>query len=332
MSAREKVVFESGGEFIRETRREVALYLADARTRRTATLRLVVKTPIAIGLTVASWTLLLVLRPEAAVVVPCLAGLLLGGLLTAFCVQHDANHGATFRSRRLNHLLGWSADALLGMSSYAWRVKHNVAHHTYTNVDGYDDDVSQDPLARFAPSQRPRPWYRFQHYYIWPLYTLMGVRWQTIGDLMAFVRGRVGRNVLRLPRGWELAGLLGGKAVFVCWVLVVPLFFYPWWVVLAVWVGFTMVTSLVMATTFQLAHCVEEARWIPPAACCKSVPACPIPMVRCCRGCLSGFRSRPESRDSWSRSRRRRSPIIRTARWFTWCMTRKPRKARTSTS
>ena len=119
----------------------------------------------------------------------CLAGLVLGALLTAFCVQHDANHGAYFRQRRYNHLLGWTADALLGFSSYAWRVKHNVAHHTYTNVDGYDDDVTQVPLARFTPSQAPKPWYRFQHFYIWPMYALMGLRWQTVGDIAAFARG-----------------------------------------------------------------------------------------------------------------------------------------------
>ena len=80
------------------------------------------------------------------------SGLALGSMLMAFCVQHDANHGAFFRRRRYNHLLGWTSDALLGFSSYAWRVKHNVAHHTYTNVDGFDDDVKQVPLARFAPS------------------------------------------------------------------------------------------------------------------------------------------------------------------------------------
>ena len=93
-------------------------------------------------------------------------------------------------ARRYNHLLGWTADALLGFSSYAWRVKHNIAHHTYTNIDGFDDDATQVPLARFAPSQTPRPWYRFQQYYIWPMYTLMGLRWQTVGDLAAFARGR----------------------------------------------------------------------------------------------------------------------------------------------
>ena len=52
--------------------------------------------------------------------------------------------------------MGWTADALLGFSSYAWRVKHNVAHHTYTNVDGYDDDINQAPFVRLMPTQAPR--------------------------------------------------------------------------------------------------------------------------------------------------------------------------------
>ena len=143
-------------------------------------------------------------------------------MLTAFCVQHDANHGAYFRQRRYNHLVGWSADVLLGFSSYAWRVKHNVAHHTYTNVDGFDDDATQTPLARFTPSQPARPWYRFQQYYIWPMYTLMGLRWQTVGDLDAFRRGTVGESALRAPRGWTLVGVIAGKAFFITWAIVIP--------------------------------------------------------------------------------------------------------------
>jgi linoleoyl-CoA desaturase len=208
--------------------------------------------------------MLMTAHGQAALIVPSLVGLALGAILTAVCVQHDANHGAHFRRSRYNHLLGWTADAFLGFSSYAWRVKHNVAHHTYTNVDGYDEDATQVPFARFAPSQAPRPWYRLQHYYIWPMYTLMVVRLQTIGDLVAFARGHVGHSALRLPRGWDLAGLLGGKAIFVGWTIVVPLLFYPWWAVLAAYLGLTMILSLVMATTFQLAHCVEEANFTNP--------------------------------------------------------------------
>ncbi len=260
-AATSKVAFESGGDFIRETRREVELYLSDRRTRRRGALRLYAKAPIAVGITIASWTLLLLTGHELAFGLLCLAGIAVGAILTAFCVQHDANHGAYFSRRRYNHLLGWTSDSLLGISSYAWRVKHNVAHHTYTNVDVYDDDVTQVPFARLSPTQAHRPWYRFQHYYIWPMYAVMGLRWQTFGDVAAFVRGRVGRSVLRFPKGWNLAALIGGKAIFATWAIVVPLLFYPWWMVLLAYLAFTMITSVVMAVTFQLAHCVEEAEF-----------------------------------------------------------------------
>jgi len=254
-----KVSFENGGVFIRETRREVDAYLARGHTRLKGAVRLYAKAPIALALIAAPWGALVFFQPGIVGGLIAFAGLLAGAMLIAFCVQHDANHGAYFRSRSWNHLVGWSADALLGFSSYAWRVKHNVAHHTYTNVDGLDDDITQVPLARFSPSQSPRPWYRYQHVYIWPLYLLMGLRWQTVGDLAAFARGRVGESALRFPRGWNLTGLVVGKALFVCWALAIPMLVYPWWAVLAAYAGFAMVTSLIMATTFQLAHCVEEA-------------------------------------------------------------------------
>ena len=142
-AAVQKVAFDNGGAFIRETRREVEQYLARGNTRLNGLLLLYAKAPVAIGLIAASWTVLVFARTGLIAGFLCLAGLVLGAMLNAFCVQHDANHGAYFRRRRYNNLVGWTADALLGFSSYAWRVKHNVAHHTYTNIDGYDADASQ---------------------------------------------------------------------------------------------------------------------------------------------------------------------------------------------
>jgi linoleoyl-CoA desaturase len=258
-AAAPKVAFDNGGAFIQDTRREVEQYLARGSTRLKGAIHLYTKAPIALALTAISWSVLIFATPGLLVGMLCLVGLVLGAMLTAFCVQHDANHGSYFRKRRWNHLVGWSTDSLLGFSSYAWRVKHNVAHHTYTNVDGYDDDATQVPLARFMPSQPARPWYRFQQYYIWPMYTLMGLRWQTVGDLHAFRRGAVGESALRRPRGWTLFGVVAGKAFFITWAIVIPMVVYPWWWVVGAYVVFTMITSLIMATTFQLAHCVEEA-------------------------------------------------------------------------
>ena len=52
VTAAGKVVFEGGGAFLRETRREVELYFSDARTRRSGILRLYVKAAIALVATV----------------------------------------------------------------------------------------------------------------------------------------------------------------------------------------------------------------------------------------------------------------------------------------
>ena len=52
--------------------------------------------------------------------------------------------------------------------------------------------------------------------------------------------------------------------MFVTWAIAVPLLVYPWWVVLCGYLAHSMATSLVTATTFQLAHCVEEADFTSP--------------------------------------------------------------------
>ncbi|MDX6565864.1 MAG: linoleoyl-CoA desaturase [Gaiellales bacterium] len=251
--------FTSGGEVFREIQRDVEAVLARKGIRTRALIQPHLKTVIAVLLPIIGWIVLMTTSPGVLLGIACLLVVGLGAMLVAFCVQHDANHGASFRSRRINRIVGFSADAMLGFSSYAWRIKHNVAHHTYTNVDNYDDDISQVPFARLLPVQSSKPWYRLQHFYIWPMYSLMVLRMQAFGDIAALVRGRIGRSRVRMPRGWDLAGIVSGKLVYIGWAIVIPLLIYPWWVVVIAYVGVAMVVGLVTATTFQLAHCVDEA-------------------------------------------------------------------------
>ncbi|HET7046472.1 MAG TPA: acyl-CoA desaturase [Gaiellaceae bacterium] len=262
--AAQKLSFDNGGAFMRETRRDVERYLSQPGVRARAQRHLYAKAALSVALSALCWSVLMFASPGVALGAVCFVGLVTGTALVAFSIMHDANHGAYFRTRRANHLLGWTADVALGISSYAWRVKHNVAHHTYTNVDGYDADITQVPYARFMPVQEPRPWYRLQHLYIWPLYTLMVLRWQTLGDLAALRRGRIGNSAVRIPRRWDLAGLLAGKLLFVGWAIVVPLLVFPWWLAVGGYVAFAGIMGLVTAVTFQLAHCVEEAEFSAP--------------------------------------------------------------------
>jgi linoleoyl-CoA desaturase len=262
--ASSRLMFEHGGAFLADLNARVERRLSIGAIRFWGRLQLYGKSAAAAAFLITGWGTLMFASPSLALGIGALAFIALGLTVVAFSVQHDANHGAYFSNRRYNHLLGWSADCLLCISSYAWRVKHNVAHHTYTNVFGYDDDVSQAPIAAFSPGEPPRLWHRYQHIYIWPLYGLMGARWQLAGDIAAFMRGKIGESRLRAPRGWDLAGLLVGRMIFFGWAVVAPLLVYPWWMVAVGYAAVTIALSFMMTVTFQLAHCVEEASFASP--------------------------------------------------------------------
>jgi hypothetical protein len=59
MTNTEKVTFQTGGAFLRDTRVEVERLLSAPQARLRATRRLYFKAPIAVGLILSSWTVLL---------------------------------------------------------------------------------------------------------------------------------------------------------------------------------------------------------------------------------------------------------------------------------
>ena len=76
---------------------------------------------------------------------------LLGGFTAAigFNVMHDGGHGSFSKSKSLNKMAAISVN-FLGASSIMWNMKHNIIHHTYTNIDGVDDDIEIKPYLRMC--------------------------------------------------------------------------------------------------------------------------------------------------------------------------------------
>jgi linoleoyl-CoA desaturase len=185
-------------------------------------------------------------------------GLAMAGI--GFNLQHDGGHGAFSRAGWVNQVMAWMLD-VLGGSSYVWHWKHNVFLHTYPNVAGADDDINSEPFLRLSPNQ-PRYWaHRFQHLYVWALYGLLPMRWQAYDDFKNVATARIASNHFPRPRGWRLFALLGGKALFVSWALVLPLLLYPWWVVLPFFIVTSFTLGVTLSVIFQLAHCVGEAEF-----------------------------------------------------------------------
>jgi linoleoyl-CoA desaturase len=219
------------------------------------------KTAVILGWFAASYALLLLLGGTSAWLVAALTvSIALATAGIGFSVMHDANHGAYARSRAVNRAWGLALD-LVGASSYVWRFKHNVQHHTYANVDGMDADIDAAPFLRLAPMQPRRAHHRGQHLYAWVLYGVLALKWWFVDDVLDVLRGSLHGHPFPRPRGFELAAYVGGKAVFVAWTLVIPLLvFRSGWVVVPFVLG-SLALGVVLAVVFQLAHAVPDAEF-----------------------------------------------------------------------
>jgi linoleoyl-CoA desaturase len=217
-----------------------------------------VKTAV-LGLWLAVSYLLLVLAADRAWQVALLSlslGLAAAGI--GMNVQHDGSHGSYSAHPRVNRVMAFTLD-LLGGSSYVWKHKHNVLHHTWPNVAGVDDDIDTGGLARLSPAQPRRRLHRFQHLYMWPLYGLLAVKWHLFDDFAALATGRLGGQRLPRPGSGDLLTLVAGKLAFAAWAFGLPLLRHPASTVALVYLATAAVVGLTLSVVFQLAHCVPEA-------------------------------------------------------------------------
>jgi linoleoyl-CoA desaturase len=196
-----------------------------------------------------------------AALIAVIAGLVTAGI--GFCVQHDGNHGAFSKRKWVNKLQAYSLD-IIGGSSYFWTYKHNIAHHTNTNIVDHDDDIDVGRLGRMAPSQTRRWFHRWQHIYMLFLYGFLTAKWQLWDDFVTYHRSGDGTNKVKRPEGWDLFVFVTGKVLFLMWVFVIPSFFHPFLHVAITYFFASWCMGVVLAVVFQLAHVVEETEFPTP--------------------------------------------------------------------
>jgi linoleoyl-CoA desaturase len=148
---------------------------------------------------------------------------------------------------------------MLGGSSYGWACKHNIVHHTYSNITGHDDDIDIGILGRLSPYQKRFKFHRWQHVYLWVLYGFVAIKWQWYDDFRDVANGRFGGHKHARPKGWDLATFVGGKALFLSLALGIPLQVNPLWTVLVFYVVVSFVQGIALSMVFQLPHCGEKA-------------------------------------------------------------------------
>jgi linoleoyl-CoA desaturase len=252
-----KPTFSPERSFQHEVQSRVEARLAALDRSRYGGWRIYLKTALLLLWSGASYLALVTWARSGWQAVPLAVSLGLALAAIGFNIGHDGNHGSFSTSRFVNRAMGWMLD-LLGGSSYIWRWKHNVFHHSYTNIEGLDDDIDLGALCRMSRHQPHLPYHRFQHLYMWILYGFIIPKWQLYDDFAAVAAGRIGGNPFPRPRGRELALFVGGKLAFLALAFAIPLLSHPLWQVALAYAGVGLVQGLSLSIVFQLAHSNEE--------------------------------------------------------------------------
>jgi linoleoyl-CoA desaturase len=252
-----KITFPGRTGFHQEVKQRVQQYFAENHLSPHADWRMVLKTVVILAWLATSYVLLLFATSSLLLAIISAVAVAQGFVLVGFNIMHDGAHGSYSKNSRLNWIMGFTLD-LIGGSNMFWRHKHNILHHTYTNINELDDDISISGVMRFSPEQSWQPWHRVQHWYAFPAYSLMTLLWVTFGDFRKFFSGRIGDYKLPKPSAGESFLFFLTKVFYFFYMLVLPMFFHPVLHVIGLFLLVHVVLGFSMATVFQLAHVVGD--------------------------------------------------------------------------
>lgn len=256
-----KVTFNNKKSLFYSTlKKNVDQYFASKEIKKTGNWSLYSKTIILFTAAIAGYVVLLTVQMPAllAIAVCAFEGFVLASI--GFNVMHDACHGAYSSKKWVNDALGLSLNAL-GGNAFIWKFKHNIVHHTYTNVDGVDDDIAKSPLMRQCSTQKWVPAHRFQHIYVVLVYAISSFAWVSMMDFNKYFSSRVFTTPLQKMSFSDHAVFWISKLLYAIFYVVIPISI----VGAGKWaVGFAVchvTMGLTLALVFQLAHVVEHAEF-----------------------------------------------------------------------
>lgn len=259
-----KFTKEKNQEFSSTLKKRVQDYFKDNNISKHGNTKMIVKTVIMFLIYFIPYAFVIsgtVSNPLLYLGLWAIMGVGMSGI--GFSIMHDAAHGAYSKSVKVNKMLG-NVMNIIGGFAENWRIQHNVFHHTYTNVEGMDEDIDPDDFLRFSPHAELKKVHRYQHYYAWFLYGLMTfswVAWKDFTDLkryfdMGMIKSEEKYKSLRTK-------LFFWKLLYISYIIVLPIVTsaVPFWYAIIGFFLMQYITGMTLAIIFQLAHVVPPTEF-----------------------------------------------------------------------
>lgn len=254
-------------EFTKVLKQRVNQYFKDNDISKTANPNMVIKTVFMICLYFVPFILML------TQVVTSTWGMLGMWTIMAFgmagiglSIMHDANHASYSNNKKVNDILSYLIN-FVGGNAENWRIQHNVLHHTYTNIEGADEDMNSLPILRFSPHKQKRKIHRFQFIYAWFFYGLLTLSWATIKEFLQIKRfhqqglTKKGKSLNRY-----FIELFLWKLFYFAYLIALPILILPvnpWFIVLG-FVVMHFISGVTLSAIFQAAHIMPDCDYALP--------------------------------------------------------------------
>ncbi len=252
--------------FVIALRQNVNAYFKDNAISTKGNLTLALQTIVMISCYIVPFIVIMALPVNGWLVLLLMVIMGIGAAGIGMCVMHDAVHGSYSSKDWVNKLMG-STMYLLGSNVFNWKVQHNILHHAYTNIDGYDEDIgAKGPirLSEYAPLKKI---HKYQYIHAFLFYGLMTIS-KLIKDFSQLVKYNKEGIILkhRINPMLEYTKLITVKLVYLFVFIGLPILFtsFTWWQVLFGFFIMHWTTGCILSTIFQMAHVVEGTEQLLP--------------------------------------------------------------------
>ena len=238
-------------------KKRVDEYFADEKLHQAGNQKLYIKGVLQVLSAAGLYTLLVFFTPPAWIAIPLCMVLGLNLAVIGFNLMHEGGHQSFSKHHWVNTASSYFLN-ILGGNIYYWKIKHNVNHHTYTNVEGMDSDIDVKPFMRLHADQPLHSYHRFQHIYWVFLYGISYLAWIFFEDFQKYATGRISPTSERKPIPLKEHFIFWfTKVMYVGVYAVIPILFAGWLPWLIGFLIVTFVCGLAISVVFQLAHVVE---------------------------------------------------------------------------
>ena len=260
----------SSSPFFKSLKEKVNDYFTTNEISRTGGRKLLIKGVIIGSSAICLYVILVFFTPPVFIAI-ALCGLLGCNLaMIGFNIMHEGGHGSFSKYKWLNEFSAYSLNAL-GGTIHFWKQKHNIDHHTYTNIEGMDHDIDVK-FMRMHEEQPRHGYHKFQHLYWVLLYGVSYMAWILFEDFAKYFSGKMGRagQKKKLERKEHLIFWLT-KSTYIFLYLVLPVLMLGWMSTLIGFLIVAVVCGFSISIVFQLAHVVEGTQFPGPNLTTKKI-------------------------------------------------------------